>query len=269
MIFARRKDMKKSSIEYVHGAGPVPDAPARPQHGRRKRTRRRAAPSCRKSSRRKLRRRKRTRRRAGETTAEAVAKVTMTASDGATWSKEYTDLLEAFDAACVGRWTEGGIDVDADTVSVELLKHGETYTLKANEAFPIRFAYSHSVIIDLNGCTLKRTVSETQQGILEVRDSGNVTLKNGTLELDDSESLNPAQAIDMPINGGNPTLTLENMTITVADIPENSSRDDQGYAINAKGGTLDLQGDTLLDGGLTMTGDARLKKQADSRQIYP
>ena len=32
----------------------------------------------------------------GETTAEAVAKVTMTASDGATWSKEYTDLLEAF-----------------------------------------------------------------------------------------------------------------------------------------------------------------------------
>lgn len=197
----------------------------------------------------------------GETTAEAVAKVTMTASDGATWSKEYTDLLEAFDAACVGRWTEGGIDVDADTVSVELLKHGETYTLKANEAFPIRFAYSHSVIIDLNGCTLKRTVSETQQGILEVRDSGNVTLKNGTLELDDSESLNPAQAIDMPINGGNPTLTLENMTITVADIPENSSRDDQGYAINAKGGTLDLQGDTLLDGGLTMTGDARLKNK--------
>lgn len=197
----------------------------------------------------------------GETTAEAVARVTMTASDGATWSKEYTDLLEAFDAACVGRWTEGGIDVDADTVSVELLKHGETYTLKANEDFPIRFAYSHSVIIDLNGCTLKRTVSETQQGILEVRDSGNVTLKNGTLELDDSESLNPAQAIDMPINGGNPTLTLENMTITVADIPENSSRDDQGYAINAKGGTLDLQGDTLLDGGLTMTGDARLKNK--------
>lgn len=197
----------------------------------------------------------------GETTAEAVAKVTMTASDGATWSKEYTDLLEVFDAACVGRWTEGGIDVDADTVSVELLKHGETYTLKANEDFPIRFAYSHSVIIDLNGCTLKRTVSETQQGILEVRDSGNVTLKNGTLELDDSESLNPAQAIDMPINGGNPTLTLENMTITVADIPENSSRDDQGYAINAKGGTLDLQGDTLLDGGLTMTGDARLKNK--------
>lgn len=197
----------------------------------------------------------------GETTAEAVAKVTMTASDGATWSKEYTDLLEAFDAACVGRWTEGGIDVDADTVSVELLKHGETYTLKANEDFPIRFAYSHSVIIDLNGCTLKRTVSETQQGILEVSDSANVTLKNGTLELDDSESLNPAQAIDMPDNGGNPTLTLENMTITVADIPENSSRDDQGYAINAKGGTLDLQGDTLLDGGLTMTGDARLKNK--------
>ena len=197
----------------------------------------------------------------GETTAEAVAKVAMTASDGATWSKEYTDLLEAFDAARVGRWTEGNTTVDADTVSVELLKHGETYTLKANEAFPIRFAYSHSVIIDLNGCTLKRTVSETQQGILEVRDSGNVTLKNGTLELDDSESLNPAQAIDMPINGGNPTLTLENMTITVADIPENSSRDDQGYAINAKGGTLDLQGDTLLDGGLTMTGDARLKNK--------
>ncbi len=197
----------------------------------------------------------------GETTADAVAKVAMTASDGATWSKEYTDLLEAFDAARMGRWTEGGIDVDADTVSVELLKHGETYTLKANEAFSISFGYSHSVIIDLNGCTLKRTVSETQQGILEVRDSGNVTLKNGTLELDDSESLNPAQAIDMPINGGNPTLTLENMTITVADIPENSSRDDQGYAINAKGGTLDLQGDTLLDGGLTMTGDARLKNK--------
>ena len=197
----------------------------------------------------------------GETTAEAVAKVTMTASGGATWSKEYTDLLKAFNDACLGRWTENDTTVDADTVSVELLKRGETYTLETTEAFPISFEYGHSCIIDLNDCTLKRTVNETQQGILEVRDSANVTLKNGTLELDDSESLNPAQAIDMPDSGGNPTLTLENMTITVADISENSSRDDQGYAINAKGGTLDLQGNTLLDGGLTMTGDARLKNK--------
>ena len=159
----------------------------------------------------------------GETTAEAVAKVTMKASDGATWSKEYTDLLEAFDAACVGRWTEGDIDVDADTVSVELLKHGETYTLESDDFYPISFEYSHSVIIDLNGCTLKRTVSEMQQGILLV-EQGDVTVKNGTLELDDSGSVNPAQAIDMPMNGENPTLTLENMTITVADIPEDSPR---------------------------------------------
>ena len=35
----------------------------------------------------------------GETTAEAVAKVTTTASGGATWSKEYTDLLKAFNDA--------------------------------------------------------------------------------------------------------------------------------------------------------------------------
>ncbi|MBU5431670.1 S-layer homology domain-containing protein [Intestinimonas sp. MSJ-38] len=197
----------------------------------------------------------------GETTAEAVAKVTMTASGGATWSKEYTDLLKAFNDACLGRWTENDTIVDADTVSVELLKHGETYTLETTEAFPISFEYGHSCIIDLNGCTLKRTVREMQQGILEVRGSANVTLKNGTLELDDSGSVNPAQAIDMPMNGENPTLTLENMTITVADIPENSSRGDQGYAINAKGGTLDLQGNTLLYGGLTMTNDARLKNK--------
>ena len=197
----------------------------------------------------------------GETTAEAVAKVTMTASGGATWSKEYTDLLKAFNDACLGRWTENDTTVDADTVSVELLKRGETYTLETTKAFPISFEYGHSCIIDLNGCTLKRTVNETQQGILEVRDSANVTLKNGTLELDDSGSVNPAQAIDMPMNGENPTLTLENMTITVADIPENSSRGDQGYAINAKGGTLDLQGNTLLYGGLTMTNDAQLKNK--------
>ena len=99
----------------------------------------------------------------GETTAEAVAKVTMTASGGATWSKEYTDLLKAFNDACLGRWTENDTPVDADTVSVELLKRGETYTLETAEAFPISFEYGHSCIIDLNGCTLKRTGSSILQ----------------------------------------------------------------------------------------------------------
>ena len=179
----------------------------------------------------------------GETTAEAVAKVTMTASGGATWSKEYTDLLKAFNDACLGRWTENDTPVDADTVSVELLKRGETYTLETAEAFPISFEYGHSCIIDLNGCTLKRTVNETQQGILEVRDSANVTLKNGTLEFIVSADNYP-KAIEMPV-GNSPALTLEDMTINVTGTEDESSGGNyEGIAIYAGNGNLSIKGGT-------------------------
>ena len=178
----------------------------------------------------------------GETTAEAVAKVTMTASGGATWSKEYTDLLKAFNDACLGRWTENDTTVDADTVSVELLKRGETYTLETTEAFPISFEYGHSCIIDLNGCTLKRTVREMQQGILLVEE-GDVTVKNGTLEFIVSADNYP-KAIEMP-DGNSPALTLEDMTINVTGTEDEISGGNyEGIAIYAGNGNLSIKGGT-------------------------
>ena len=178
----------------------------------------------------------------GETTAEAVAKVTMTASGGATWSKEYTDLLKAFNDACLGRWTENDTTVDADTVSVELLKRGETYTLETTEAFPISFEYGHSCIIDLNGCTLKRTVREMQQGILLVEE-GDVTVKNGTLEFIVSADNYP-KAIEMP-DRNSPALTLEDMTINVTGTEDESSGGNyEGIAIYAGTGNLSIKGGT-------------------------
>ena len=203
------------------------------------------------------------------TTEDYVVQVTKTALEGTgTETKYYNNLPDAFDAANSSTFTDS--DGSISKVEVKLLKNGATYDLNelnflqlgSYPAYPLRFDYTEGVkvIIDLNGCTLKRTVSEMQQGILLV-EQGDVTVKNSTLELDDSGSVNPAQAIDMPMNGENPTLTLENMTITVADIPEDSPRGDQGYAIDAKGGMLDLQGNTLLDGGLIMSGDAQLKNK--------
>ena len=203
------------------------------------------------------------------TTEDYVVQVTKTALEGTgTETKYYNNLPDAFDAANSSTFTDS--DGSISKVEVKLLKNGATYDLNelnflqlgSYPAYPLRFDYTEGVkvIIDLNGCTLKRTVSEMQQGILLV-EQGDVTVKNGTLELDDSGSVNPAQAIDMPMNGENPTLTLENMTITVADIPEDSPRGDQGYAIDAKGGMLDLQGNTLLDGGLIMSGHAQLKNK--------
>ena len=203
------------------------------------------------------------------TTEDYVVQVTKTASEGTgTETKYYNNLPDAFDAANSSTFTDS--DGSISKVEVKLLKNGATYDLNelnflqlgSYPAYPLRFEYTNDVkvIIDLNGCTLKRTVTDSTHGILLV-EQGDVTVKNGTLELDDSGSVNPAQAIDMPMNGENPTLTLENMTITVADIPEDSPRGDQGYAIDAKGGMLDLQGNTLLYGGLTMTGDAQLKNK--------
>ena len=166
------------------------------------------------------------------TTEDYVVQVTKTALEGTgTETKYYNNLPDAFDAANSSTFTDS--DGSISKVEVKLLKNGATYDLNelnflqlgSYPAYPLRFDYTEGVkvIIDLNGCTLKRTVSEMQQGILLV-EQGDVTVKNGTLELDDSGSVNPAQAIDMPMNGENPTLTLENMTITVADIPEDSPR---------------------------------------------
>lgn len=162
------------------------------------------------------------------------AEVTITAPDGTVTTTKYTDLIEAFDDADTSQATK---------IEVRLLQDGETYTLDSTEDFPIKFGHTNQVkvIVDLNGCTLKRSVTDDTYGILKV-EKGNVTIKNGTLDLDDSESsINPAQAIETP-SGYSPTLTLENMTIKVVDIDTAVGyRTAKGYAIRAEGGTLNIK----------------------------
>ena len=85
-------------------------------------------------------------------------------------------------------------------------------------------------------------------------EAGEITLKDGALaQLWGYASANNAIAL----KGG--TLTVAD---TVTKIIGSCSSDVVQYAaINATGGVLDLQGNTLLDGGLTMSGDAQLKNK--------
>ena len=92
------------------------------------------------------------------------------------------------------------------------------------------------------------------RGIPLTMNAGEITLKDGALaQFNTSSNTNGAIAL----KGG---------TLTVADtvtkiIGSVASEYRQYAAIEATGGVLDLQGNTLLDGGLTMSGDAQLKNK--------
>ena len=85
-------------------------------------------------------------------------------------------------------------------------------------------------------------------------EAGEITLKDGAL----AQFTGYASA--------NNAIALKGGTLTVADtvtkiIGSVASESGQHAAIEATGGVLDLQGNTLLDGGLTMSGDAQLKNK--------
>ena len=91
-------------------------------------------------------------------------------------------------------------------------------------------------------------------GIPLTMEAGEITLKNGAL----AQFTGYASA--------NNAIALKGGTLTVADtvtkiIGSVASDYGQRAAIEATGGVLDLQGNTLLDGGLTMSGDAQLKNK--------
>lgn len=93
-----------------------------------------------------------------------------------------------------------------------------------------------------------------RNGIPLTMKAGEITLKNGAL----AQLWGDANA--------NVAIALKGGTLTVADtvtkiIGSVASEYGQRAAIEATGGVLDLQGNTLLDGGLTMSGDAQLKNK--------
>ena len=93
-----------------------------------------------------------------------------------------------------------------------------------------------------------------RNGIPLTMEAGEITLKDGALaQLWGYASANNAIAL----KGG--TLIVE--TTVTKIIGSNRSDSVQHAAIEATGGVLDLQGNTLLDGGLTMSGDAQLKNK--------
>ena len=93
-----------------------------------------------------------------------------------------------------------------------------------------------------------------RNGIPLTMEAGEITLKDGAL----AQFTGYASA--------NNAIALKGGTLTVADtvtkiIGSVASEYGQRAAIEATGGVLDLQGNTLLDGGLTMSGDAQLKNK--------
>ena len=93
-----------------------------------------------------------------------------------------------------------------------------------------------------------------RSGIPLTMEAGEITLKDGAL----AQFTGYASA--------NNAIALKGGTLTVADtvtkiIGSVASESGQRAAIEATGGVLDLQGNTLLDGGLTMSGDAQLKNK--------
>ena len=110
-----------------------------------------------------------------------------------------------------------------------------------------------------NGATIKDIPYPSnwvayRNGIPLTMEAGEITLKDGALaQLSASSNANVAIAL----KGG--TLIVE--TTVTKIIGSNRSDSVQHAAIEATGGVLDLQGNTLLDGGLTMSGDARLKNK--------
>ena len=93
-----------------------------------------------------------------------------------------------------------------------------------------------------------------RNGIPLTMEAGEITLKDGALaQFSASSSANVAIAL----KGG--TLIVEKTVTKI--IGSNRSDSVQHAAIEVTGGVLDLQGNTLLDGGLTISGDARLKNK--------
>lgn len=91
-------------------------------------------------------------------------------------------------------------------------------------------------------------------GIPLTMEAGEITLKDGALA-----QFNASSSADVAIALKGGTLIVE--TTVTKIIGSNRSDSVQHAAIEATGGVLNLQGNTLLDGGLTMSGDAQLKNK--------
>lgn len=91
-------------------------------------------------------------------------------------------------------------------------------------------------------------------GIPLTMEAGEITLKDGALA-----QFNASSSADVAIALKGGTLIVE--TTVTKIIGSNRSDSVQHAAIEATSGVLNLQGNTLLDGGLTMSGDAQLKNK--------
>ena len=151
---------------------------------------------------------------------------------------KYKTLAEAIKAA-------NGADIKLLTiVSENVVVDGDSIkagVILGNGATINAIPYPSNWVADRNGIPL-------------TMEAGEITLKDGALaQFNTSSNTNGAIAL----KGG---------TLTVADtvtkiIGSVASESGQYAAIEATGGVLDLQGNTLLDGGLTMSGDAQLKNK--------
>ena len=152
--------------------------------------------------------------------------------------QQYATLARAIEAA-------NGADITLLTIVSENVVVGEA-NIKAgvilgNGKTIDDIPYPSNWVADRNGVPL-------------TMEAGEITLKNGAL----AQLWGDANA--------NVAIELKGGTLTVADtvtkiIGSVASEYGQRAAIKATGGVLDLQGNTLLDGGLTMSGDARLKNK--------
>ena len=151
---------------------------------------------------------------------------------------KYKTLAEAIKAA-------NGADIKLLTiVSENVVVDGDSIkagVILGNGATINAIPYPSNWVADRNGIPL-------------TMEAGEITLKDGAL----AQFTGYASA--------NNAIALKGGTLTVADtvtkiIGSVASESGQRAAIEATGGVLDLQGNTLLDGGLTMSGDAQLKNK--------
>ena len=134
--------------------------------------------------------------------------------------------------------------------AIEAAKNGGTVTLQMDVGERITVNDGMNVTIDLNnnGWT---TDGNTAHATLVVT-GGSVTVQNGRLT--SGTSSNAYTAVE--VEGGKLTVG-EDMTIQGGSM----DADRQFPAIDVKGGELTLSVGAKLDGGLTMSGDARLKNK--------
>ena len=134
--------------------------------------------------------------------------------------------------------------------AIEAAKNGGTVTLQMDVGERITVNDGMNVTIDLNnnGWT---TDGNTAHATLVVT-GGSVTVQNGRLT--SGTSSNAYTAVE--VEGGKLTVG-EDMTIQGGSM----DADRQFLAIDVKGGELVLSVGAKLDGGLTMSGDARLKNK--------